>query len=208
MAESAILAGILRSPNNRRPDWYPDRATAVRNTVLGQMLENRFITQEQHDAAVATRVEDAILTKEERQKQLETGEGFLAPNRFLAPYFVEEMRQRLVQSGKYTKEMLLEQGLEIITTLDMRLQRAAEQALYEELEAIDAKKLEALKARKQEAEFVPVTGAIVCIDNRPGMEGFVRALVGGRDWNQEKYNTVTQAKRQPGSSVKPFVWAA
>lgn len=208
LAEGAVLAGILRSPNNRRPDWYPDRATGVRNTVLGQMLENRFITQEEYDAAIATRVEDALLTKEERQTQLESGEGFLAPNRFLAPYFVEEMRQRLVQSGKYTKEMLLEQGLEIITTLDMRLQRAAEQALYEELEAIDAKKLEALKARKQEAEFVPVTGAIVCIDNRPGMEGFVRALVGGRDWNQEKYNTVTQAKRQPGSSVKPFVWAA
>ncbi|MCL4691074.1 MAG: PBP1A family penicillin-binding protein [Candidatus Hydrogenedentes bacterium] len=208
LGQSAVLAGILRSPNNRRPDRYPDRATAVRNVVLGQMLENGFISQEEYDAAIAEDVAEQILTKEEREARLARGEGVLGPNRFLAPYFVEEMRQRAVQANLFTKEMLLEQGLEITTTLDMRLQRAAEEALFKELESFDEKKRKSLESQGRLDEFEPVSGALVCIDNRPGREGFVRALVGGRDWTQEKYNTVTQARRQPGSSVKPFVWAA
>jgi len=55
---------------------------------------------------------------------------------------------------------------------------------------------------------VPVSGGLVTLDNRPGEEGYVRAMVGGRDFRENQYNTVTQAYRQPGSSVKPFVWAA
>ena len=55
---------------------------------------------------------------------------------------------------------------------------------------------------------MPISGALVCIDNRPGAEGYVRAMVGGRDFDKEKYNTATQALRQPGSSIKPFVWLA
>jgi penicillin-binding protein 1A len=208
LGQSAVLAGILRSPNNRRPDRYPDRATDVRDIVLGQMLENGFITQEEYEVAIAEKVADQVLTKEEREARQERGEGVLGPNRFLAPYFVEEMRQRAVRDGRFTKEMLLEQGLEITSTLDMRLQRAAEDALFKELEAFDENKRKVLESQGRIDEFEPVSGALVCIDNRPGKEGFVRALVGGRDWSTEKYNTVTQARRQPGSSVKPFVWAA
>jgi penicillin-binding protein 1A len=90
----------------------------------------------------------------------------------------------------------------------MRLQRAAEQAMEGKLQEFDQKRLESLKARGREDEFVPVAGALVCMDNRPGFEGYVRAMVGGRDFDKSKFNTATQAKRQPGSSVKPFVWAA
>ena len=210
LGESAVIAGILRSPNNRRPDRYPERATAVRNVVLGQMLENGFITQDEHDAAIKENVAEQVMTKEEREAKLQRGVGTLLPNHFLAPYFVEEMRQRAVRTmPQYVdKERLLEQGLEITATLDMRLQRAAEDALYRELDAFDEKKKKDLEKQGRMDEFEPVTGAIVCIDNRPGKEGFVRAMVGGRDWEKEKYNTVTQARRQPGSSVKPFVWAA
>jgi penicillin-binding protein 1A len=210
LGESAVIAGILRSPNNRRPDRYPDRATAVRNVVLGQMLENGFITQDEYDVAIAEFVAERIMGAEEREAQLQRGEGALPPNHFLAPYFIEEMRQRAYRTmpDRVNKEVLLEQGLEITTTLDMRLQRAAETALYRELDAFDERKKKELERQGRLDEFEPVTGAIVCIDNRPGMEGFVRAMVGGRDWESEKFNTVTQARRQPGSSVKPFVWAA
>jgi len=210
LGESAVLAGILRSPNNRRPDRYPERATWVRNAVLDQMLDNEFITQEEYDVAKAENVADQIMTKEERDARLDRGEGTLPPNHFLAPYFVEEMRQRAyrMKSGLINKEVLLEQGLEITTTLDMRLQRAAETALYRELDAFDEIKKKELEKQGRLDEFEPVSGAIVCIDNRDGKEGFVRAMVGGRDWDKEKFNTATQARRQPGSSVKPFVWAA
>jgi len=76
------------------------------------------------------------------------------------------------------------------------------------LDEFDERKLESLERAGRADEFVPVSGALVTLDNRPGYEGYVRALVGGRDWATQKFNTVTQAKRQPGSSVKPYVWSA
>ncbi len=208
LGESAVLAGILRSPNNLRPDRYPDDATKKRNTVLDQMLENEFITKEEYDAAIAENVAEEVMTNEEREARAERGESTIVPNHFLAPYFVEEMRQRAMRADLFSKERLLEQGLEITTTLDMRLQRAAEDALFKQLDEFDEKRRKSLESAGRLDEFEPVSGALVCVDNRPGKEGFVRALVGGRDWSKEKYNTATQARRQPGSSVKPFVWAA
>jgi penicillin-binding protein 1A len=79
------------------------------------------------------------------------------------------------------------------------------------LDELDAKKLEALKRQGKEEDFYPVSGTLVCIDNgyqNPDEAGFVRAMVGGRDFRLDKFNRATQAKRQPGSSIKPFVWAA
>jgi penicillin-binding protein 1A len=208
LGESAMLAGVARLPNKQRPDLHPENAHARRDIVLGQMLENGMITQEEHDAAVAESVEDAVITREERLERMLKGEGSLVPNEFQAPYYVEEVRKRLSERGVISKEQLLEQGLEIYTTIDMRMQRAAQKALIPFLEEYDEYMREFLKARNREEEWVPVTGALVCIDNRPGYEGYVRAMVGGRDWSKTKFNNATQAKRQPGSSVKPFVWAS
>ncbi|GMU92924.1 MAG: penicillin-binding protein [Candidatus Hydrogenedentota bacterium] len=208
LEECATLAGILRSPNNNRPDRYPERAEPLRNLVLDQMLEHGFITPEQRDAARATKVADYVFTPEERQARLAEDERLHQPNRFKAPYFVEEMRQQGVKAGRFSKDILLEQGLEIRTTLDYRLQKAAEEALYAELDAFDERKRKALERQGKLDEFVPVSGALICMDNRRGYEGYVRALVGGRNWDEEKFNHATQALRQPGSSVKPFIWAA
>lgn len=210
IAESATLAGIVLTPNNNRPDRYPDRATDRRNVVLGQMLENKFISQAEYDEAIATKVTDYTISEEKRNAAAsgDTSTEIWRPNQFKAAYFVEEARQRAYNEGRVVKKDLLEQGLEIITTLDMNLQRAAEEALFKGLDEFDAHRLASLKKQGRESEFVPVSGALVCLDNRPQYSGYVRALVGGRDFNKEKFNTATQAQRQPGSSVKPFVWLA
>ena len=208
LAEAATLAGLSRSPNANRPDRYPEAAQQRRDIVLRQMLRHGFITREEHDAAVATRVLDSAVSYDERMKRMEEGTGVWRPNRFQAPYFVEEVRQYARANGYADKEELLEGGLQIHTTIDMRLQSAAERVLEKKLAEIDEETLKALTARGQEDYFVPITGALVCLDNRPGAEGYVRAMVGGRDFDKEKYNTATQALRQPGSSIKPFVWLA
>ncbi|HOJ31987.1 MAG TPA: PBP1A family penicillin-binding protein [Candidatus Hydrogenedentes bacterium] len=211
LGEGAVLAGLTRAPNANRPDRYPQNARARRDVVLRQMLENGFITQEQYEAAVAEPLEEQVISPEERLEMMARGKAFLGPNQFLAPYFVEEVRRQIMSPsfpGKVSKQELLEGGLEVYTTLDLSIQRAAEEALLKGLDEFDAARLESLRKQGKENEFVPVSGALVCLDNRPGCEGYVRALVGGRDYAKNQFNTATQARRQPGSSVKPFVWAA
>ena len=209
LAECALLAGLARAPNKNRPDRHPENAVQRRNIVLDQMLENGFITQEQHANATAESLVEALAEKERRDSAARH-DARRRPNEFQAAYFVDEaIRRRAVERlGLIDQDELYEAGLEISTTLDMRLQRAAEDALLSALDEFDEAKLAYLKRREKEDEFVPVSGGLVCIDNRPGCEGYVRALVGGRDWGREQFNTVTQGRRQPGSSVKPFVWAA
>jgi penicillin-binding protein 1A len=208
LAECATLAGLTHSPNHKRPDRYPEASQERRNTVLGRMLKYGFITQAEHDEALATAVQDTVICYEDRLKLMAAGKGLWRPNRFKAPYFVEEAKQFIRSEGFVDSKELVEGGLEVHTTVDMRLQRAAEAALLPWLDEFDEKALARLTKRGQEDFFVPVSGALVCLDNRPGYEGCVRALVGGRDFDKAKFNNATQARRQPGSSVKPFVWAA
>lgn len=211
LSEGAVLAGLTRAPNANRPDRHPDNARLRRDVVLRQMLDNRFITRAEYEAALAESVEDAVISPEQRLSLMAEGRGFWGPNEFLAPYFVEEVRRQIMAPafpGRVTKQELLEGGLEVYTTLDLAIQKAAEDALLEGLEKFDAPRLESLRKAGKEDEFTPVSGALVCIDNRPGCEGYIRALVGGRDFAKNQFNTATQARRQPGSSVKPFVWAA
>ncbi len=210
--ESALLAGLARSPNNNQPFRHPENARIRRDIVLRQMLEHAFITREQFDRAVAKSL-DSVVTPEERKGLTDSKAASWAPNRFKAPYFSEEVRRFISHPPPpyevdATEKELFEGGLEIYTTLDLRLQGFAEDALLSALDEFDAKKMSALKRNGLEHEFYPVSGALVCLDNRPGYEGYVRALVGGRDFAKMKFNAATQALRQPGSTVKPFVWLA
>jgi len=205
LGEAATLAGLTRAPNAQEPIHNFDNALARRNTVLRQMLDNGFITPEEYDAARAEDLAASVVTPEEREARRAAGEGVWSPNQYEAPYFVEEVR--LFMLDRFPEEEVFENGLEVHTTVDMRLQRAAEEVLLGALDQFDAEKLEYLTERGREKEFMPVSGALVCIDNREPYQGWVRALVGGRDFVKDKYNKATQAKRQPGSSVKPFVWA-
>ena len=206
LGEAATLAGLTRSPNRNQPIDHPEQALKYRNIVLDAMLDNRFVTGEERGAAMAEDLSASVVSREEQAKLRKAGKGIWAPNKFKAPYFTEEIRTFIL--SQYGEDEVFGNGLEIHTTLDLRMQRAAEKALLTALEAFDEKKRAYLEKRGRGAEFTPVSGALVCIDNRPGFKGFVRAMVGGRDFDKQKFNCATQAERQPGSSVKPFVWAA
>lgn len=200
LSEAATLAGVSRWPNTNNPISNPKNALIRRDTVLGQMLENKFITQEEYEAAMK---EDMLASVRQRDPNAELVD-YSVRGRFRAPYFVEEVRRFIL--GKYKSEQVFEDGLEVYTSVDMRLQEIAERVLLNALEEFD--KRHGKYRKDKEGNFMPVAGALVCIDNRPPYRGQVRAMVGGRDFLQEKFNTVTQARRQPGSSVKPFIWAS
>ncbi len=204
LGEAATLAGLTRGPNTNNPIRNFENARIRRGVVLKQMLEEKFITQAEHDAAMS---EDLAAQVVKPEQVAENRAVTMSPSkRFKAPYFVEEVR-KFVQD-KFENEKIFQDGLEIYTTVDMRLQDAAEHALLKALDEFDDKQRKMFERQGKPDEFTPAAGALVCIDNRPQYRGFVRAMVGGRDYEREKYNTVTQAKRQPGSSIKPFVWAA
>jgi penicillin-binding protein 1A len=208
LAECALLAGLTPSPSRYSPFVNPQRALERRNTVLKQMLDeqNGFISKEEYEAAVAAPLEDSVVTPEERE-QLKASVRREWPSQ-TAGYFIEEVRREVSRTSSVIEqqpgevESVFESGLQIYTTLDTRLQEAAERILLKHMEAFDE------RVKKRDKSFMPVSGALVCIDNRPGRQGFVRAMVGGRDFRTQKFNMATQAKRQPGSSVKPVVWAA
>ena len=204
LGEAATLAGLTRWPNTNNPIRNLEKARERRDIVLAQMLGEGFITQAEHDGA---RAEDLAAQVVKSEQVAENRAAAMAPSRrFKAPYFVEEVR-KFVQD-KYASEKIFQDGLEIYTTVDMRLQDAAERALAKALKEFDEKQRKSLERQGKADEFTPAAGALVCVDNRSQYRGFVRAMVGGRDYEREKYNTVTQARRQPGSSIKPFVWAS
>ncbi len=220
LSEAALLAGLTRSPNANEPINNPRNALTRRDIVLNQMVERDFISQAEADRARAERVIEAVARRDARAAEL-------APARlrqnWRAPYYVAAVRSELLNRFTNTalvppsaaggseadqRDALFTEGFEVVTALDPRLQAAAEDTLFAALDAFDARKRADLERAGRADEFVPVSGALVCIDNRPGQEGLVRALVGGRDFLRDEYSTATQARRQPGSSVKPFVWAA
>lgn len=206
IGESALLAGLARLPNRQEPIHNPENARKRRDIVLGQMLDNKFITQAEYEAAINESVAASVITPEERAQLIAEGKGQWANKKLRAPYFVRDVRLFTLRLAN--KEEVFEDGLEIYTTIDLRLQQAAEDILLKALDDFDAKKLASLTKQDKADEFVPVSGALVCLDNRPGYKGWVRAMVGGRNFDVNEFNNATQARRQPGSSIKPFVWAA
>ncbi len=211
LAECAVLPGLAPSPNAYRPDRYPEKAQSRRDTVLLLMRNRGFITEAAYEDAVQQDVTEGLVSREARTAAKSEGKGYWGPNEFFAWYFVEEARKSMMDS-KFDYQVSFDElyggGFEIYTTLDMNMQRAAEDTLLNALDEFDAKKREQLEKAGRSKEFLPVSGALICIDNRDGHEGKVRALVGGRDSDSQKFNNATQALRQAGSSVKPFVWAA
>ena len=131
-----------------------------------------------------------------------------------APYFIELVR--LYLDEKYGSNAVYEGGLKVYTTLDNDLQALADKALERNIVQLE-KDMRLKKTRTtylasiQEGKTPPggrtpyIQGAVVAIDPRTGA---VRAMTGGRDWNESNFNRAVQALRQPGSSFKPFVYAA
>jgi penicillin-binding protein 1A len=181
--EAALLAGLVKAPSNYAPTGNMERAVQRRNVVLQAMLDMEAIDEATFEAAkkAEVRLSDA-LRKEEPYGR----------------FFKEHVRQELVQ--RFGEERVYEGGLKVYTTLDLDMQRAADNEVDRILAALDKRR--SSRARNNPAAL---QAALVALDPRSGE---VRALIGGRDFVQSNYNRAVQAKRQPGSAFKPFVYAA
>lgn len=291
ISESALLAGVIRSPSLYSPYGHPDRAKLRQRVVLKRMLDEGYITEDQYEKAYK---QDIYLKKPEKEEDT-------------APYFVEYIRQYVI--SKYGSEKAYKGGLNIYTTIDYELQKAANTAVKEGLRALDKRQgyrgpvdhksqsdikewLEGGRGSLSQSDILPgdilegivtktdndfatvkvgsligkisifdmawarkrrsgegfrrvtyredatvknilavgdivyvkvltikdddtavfsleqeplVEGALVSIDP---MTGYVRAMVGGYDFKRSEFNRALQARRQPGSSFKPFVYGA
>jgi penicillin-binding protein 1B len=182
IAESALLAAIIRSPNGLSPHRESAAATERRDLVLRLMLEQGRVDDASYAAAVAEPLRVARVTPEPRE----------------ARYFLDALRRQLPDF--YDAEMLVSQGLEIYSTLDIRLQLAAARAVREELAALEER-----HPRLRAEGPARLQACVVAL--RP-QTGEVLALVGGRSYAESQFDRCSQARRQAGSAFKPFVLAA
>lgn len=194
--EYTLLAGVLNNPGYYSPIRHPERAYERRAVVLRSMVANGDLTPEEAEEIGQTPV--TLRTREE--------------NRQLAPYFVETIRQYL--EANYGVKQLYEDGLRVYTTLDSRIQRAAEDAMEEHLSKLELEE-EYIQTKAEydslyaDVEEPPVPAylqsAAVFLD---AATGEVRAMIGGRDFRATKFNRALQAQRQPGSVFKAFLYTA
>ena len=183
IAEAALLAGMIRSPNNYSPFDDPDRARERRQTVLETMEKQNRISEEE----LARASEEPLPEEPTRTKR---GLGSI-------PYFVDAVRAELEQV--YGIEDAAGRGLNVYTTIDLTAQDAATRELQAGLE-----RLEKGYPRIRNHDG-PLQGSIIVADLETGE---IRALVGGRDYEESQFNRATSARRQVGSLFKPFVFAA
>ena len=204
VAEAATLAALPKAPGTYNPRTHPGAAVRRRNLVLSMMRDQGFLTPED---AEFWKAYPLVLTT----RRTNYGD--------VAPYFVEWLRVQL--DARFGRD-LYEGGLRIYTTLDLDMQEAAERAVQSQLDAIEAgvysngkfpgrttyrEYLESSKASGEDhGPFTPyLQGALVALETNTG---YIRAMIGGRDFDDSKYNRATQAIRQPGSTFKPFVYSA
>jgi penicillin-binding protein 1B len=177
LVESALLAGMIQSPNPYSPSRHPKRALERRNQVIRAMREAGFVEEATAEAAMA------------QPLRVESAEAALE-----APYFVDLVKAQLTQ--RYDRKDLTTQNLSVYTSLDVHLQALAEQALRNGLDQVE-------KMVKRKNRTAPVQGSLIALETKTGA---VVALVGGRSYGASQYNRVIQARRQPGSTFKPFVY--
>jgi 1A family penicillin-binding protein len=194
VAEAALLAGLIQSPSSYAPTVNLERAVARRNIVLSAMKSSGAIDEA---AAEQARNEPVDL-----HNSLEIAENF-------GLYFKEQVRRELVD--RFGWQRVYQGGLKVYTTMDSDLQQAAETFIERGLVEVESRRGFKSPARKeikrvgegQAPEYLQ--GALVSIDPSTG---YVVSMVGGRDFNESRFNRASQARRQPGSAFKPFVYAA
>jgi 1A family penicillin-binding protein len=203
VGEAAMLAALLKSPNNLSPWHNLEAATQERNFVLTRMLEERKIT-----ARVAEEAQQQPLTVLPKS------------NIVSQSYAIDLIRQQA--QGQIGLESIESQGYRIYTTLDPVLQRTAEESLRRELNNVEEQPdyqhqryaeytnfLKSWKSTHTAPGSPPVPeylqGAVVAVDNRTGG---ILALVGGRDFAQSEYDRALQAKRPAGTAFTPLVFTA
>jgi penicillin-binding protein 1A len=196
VAEAALLAAILNRPGSYDPFRFPERALARRNLVLSQMAEQGYLERDE-----AERWQRFPLLEEE-------SEGTVTS---IAPYFEEWVRQIL--DSRYGNRVYTG-GYRVYTTLDVDIQKAARAAMDAGWARIEADSANFRHPRYAESDTVVsfpdqgtpyLQGAFVALDP---YTGHVKAMIGGRDFNQSRFDRARLARRQAGSSFKPFVYTA
>ncbi len=179
--ESALLAGLIKAPNRYSPHRHPQAALKRRNRVLRAMFKEGWISGKQLKKAQSLPVRTVGVKRYGKR----------------APYFMDYVSRQL--SRLYPREVLSGMGLTIYTTLDTQVQRAAEKALAHGLARLERRHPELKRLNPSER----LQGAILVMHPKTGA---ILAMVGGRDYSASQFNRITQARRQPGSTIKPFVY--
>ncbi|MFC0272427.1 transglycosylase domain-containing protein [Metabacillus herbersteinensis] len=174
LAEASLLTGIPKGPTIYSPFVHEERAKKRQEVILNTMLSEKYITKEQLQEAVVTK-----LIYKTKKEAVQTG---------IAPYFHDTVMKILANQLKMDEHEITTKGLRIYTTLDPDMQKKAENIMESTIE--------------KESD---IQAGIVAIHPQTGE---VKALVGGRDYEKSQFNRVTQAKRQPGSTMKPLLYYA
>jgi penicillin-binding protein 1A len=184
LVECALLAGLAQAPSKASPFQHPELAMRRQAYVLNRMAEEGFISSAELAKALQTPVK-LISRPLAIQEQ--------------APYFVQHVRKYIEE--KYGKDALLKKGLKVYTTLDLGIQKIGEETVEAGLKEIEKRH----KYVSPEGPPPSLEGALISFDLETG---YVKALVGGRDFKKSQFNRATQARRQTGSAFKPIVYAS
>ncbi|HXJ82959.1 MAG TPA: PBP1A family penicillin-binding protein [Candidatus Methylomirabilis sp.] len=190
LSESALLAGLPKAPSTYSPFEHPEAAKRRRATVLGRMVETGMLKSDQ-----ARRAGQSALALVPPERRRTTGQ-----------YFLEYVEQLLEQ--QYGAEMVFKGGLHVYTTLSPAMQLKAERTLREGLRAVQERRDKPVKGKPPTTPEGPrerPEGALLALDPQTG---YIKAMVGGYDFFKSEFNRAVQARRQPGSAFKPFVYIA
>ena len=177
LAEAATIAGVIQSPSRLSPFRNAERARERRNVVLKEMADEGLVPV---DAAVKATAEPLGVSMRALENE--------------APYFVDYVSQLVDE--RYAGLLKQDAAVDVYTTLDLQLQRLAQEAVGEGIALVDKQ----LAARKRPGR---AQAALVAVDPRTGD---VLAMIGGRGYNESQYNRAVLTRRQPGSTFKPFVY--
>ncbi|PIQ99671.1 MAG: peptidase [Nitrospinae bacterium CG11_big_fil_rev_8_21_14_0_20_45_15] len=178
LLQAALLAGLPNSPNNANPFSNLDRAMKRARHILARMVQTTMISETQKQNALT---DDLKLTTPVKETD---------PNLYFVNYVMNQLE------ADYGREFVYFGGLKVYTTLDVRLQKAAEKAAQAHLDSLE-------KQLPERAPNAPLQIAVAAIENKGGA---VRVLLGGRDFSNSQFNRAVSNNRLPGSSFKPFVY--
>ena len=181
LAEAALIAGLPKAPSIYSPAKRPDRAKKRRDIVLYQMRATKKITQQQWETAVNTPVHTGTANDRHHPSQ----------------YFIAYVKSIL--QNQFELQQIYSKGLNIQTTLHLDTQKQANKAVKRHMTALEQ------RMQKQGLDASKAQCALIAIDTASGA---IRAMVGGKDFKSSQFNRAIQAKRQPGSAFKPFVYGA
>lgn len=197
--EAAMIAGLAANPSAYSPLRHPEAARARRNVVLRRMEQAGVFSEGEREAL--------------EEMPVETSTSERPRSRSVGADFSEMIRRELIE--RYGADQLYRGGLKVYTTLDAKLQQAAQGAIEHQMVELEkqhawsykyllspATRMGTLQATGGSTPYLQ--GALVAVEPQTGA---IRAMVGGRNFSESSFNRATQARRQPGSSFKPFIYA-